>query len=40
MDTVNKIASAPRDKNDDPTDRIEMQASLETKQQALEENQR
>jgi cyclophilin family peptidyl-prolyl cis-trans isomerase len=38
MDTVNKIASAPRDKNDDPTDRIEMQASLETKQQALEEN--
>lgn len=40
MDTVNKIASAPRDKNDDPTDRIEMQASLETKQQALEENPR
>jgi len=40
MDTVNKIASAPRDKQDDPTDRIEMQASLETKQQALEENPR
>ena len=40
MDTVNKIASAPRDKNDDPTDRIEMQASLETKQQALEETPR
>ena len=40
MDTVNKIASAPRDKHDDPTDRIEMQASLETKQQALEENPR
>ena len=38
METVNKIASAPRDKSDDPTDRIEMQATLETKQQALEEN--
>ncbi len=38
MDTVKKIASAPRDKNDDPLDRIEMQTSLETKQQALEEN--
>jgi len=40
MDTVNKIANAPRDKNDDPADRIEIQASLETKQQALEENPR
>jgi len=40
MDTVNKIANAPRDKSDDPLDRIEMQASLETKQQALEENPR
>jgi peptidyl-prolyl cis-trans isomerase B (cyclophilin B) len=40
MDTVNKIAGAPRDKNDDPTDRIEIQAAIETKQQALEENPR
>ena len=38
MDTVTKIANAPRDKTDDPLDRIEMQVSLETKQQALAEN--
>jgi cyclophilin family peptidyl-prolyl cis-trans isomerase len=40
MDTVNKIANAPKDKSDDPMDRIEIQASLETKRQALEENPR
>jgi cyclophilin family peptidyl-prolyl cis-trans isomerase len=40
MDTVNKIANQPRDKSDDPLDRIEIQASLETKQQALDENPR
>jgi cyclophilin family peptidyl-prolyl cis-trans isomerase len=38
MDTANKIANQPRDKTDDPIDRIEIQAALETKQQALEEN--
>ena len=38
MDTVNKIANAPHDKTDDPLDRIEIQASLQSKQQALEEN--
>ena len=40
MDTVKKIASQQRDKNDDPIDRIEIQASIETKQQALAENPR
>ena len=40
MDTAIKIANQPHDKNDDPVDRIEMQASIETKQQALEENSR
>jgi cyclophilin family peptidyl-prolyl cis-trans isomerase len=40
MDAATKIANQPRDKTDDPFDRIEIQASLETKQQALEENPR
>jgi cyclophilin family peptidyl-prolyl cis-trans isomerase len=38
MNTVIKISQQPRDKNDDPNDRIEITASLETKQQALAEN--
>jgi cyclophilin family peptidyl-prolyl cis-trans isomerase len=38
MDTVAKISKQPRDKSDDPLDRIEMRATLETKQQALAEN--
>jgi len=38
LDTALKIANAPRDNHDDPVDRIEMQATLETKQQALAEN--
>jgi len=38
MDTVTKIAGQPRDKDDDPDDRIEIEATLETKQQALTEN--
>ena len=36
MDVANKIASRPRDKHDDPVDRIEMKAHLETKRLALE----
>ena len=36
MDVANKIASQPRDKRDDPVDRIEMKAHLETKRLALE----
>ncbi len=36
MDVANKIASRPRDKRDDPVDRIEMKAHLETKRLALE----
>jgi peptidyl-prolyl cis-trans isomerase B (cyclophilin B) len=38
MDTVAKISKQARDKNDDPLDRVEMKASLESKQQALAEN--
>lgn len=37
MDVANKIANQPRDQRDNPTARIEMEASLETKKQALEE---
>jgi peptidyl-prolyl cis-trans isomerase B (cyclophilin B) len=36
METADKIAHEPRDSSDDPVTRIEMQASLETKKQALE----
>jgi peptidyl-prolyl cis-trans isomerase B (cyclophilin B) len=36
MDVANKIASRSRDKRDDPVDRIEMKAHLETKRLALE----
>jgi len=36
MDVANKIASRPRDKRDDPVDRIELKAHLETKRLALE----
>jgi cyclophilin family peptidyl-prolyl cis-trans isomerase len=38
MDKVKKIANLPRDAHDDPTTRIEMEASLETKKQAMEED--
>ncbi len=38
LDVANKIANQPRDTSDDPVDRIEMQASITTKQQALEAN--
>jgi cyclophilin family peptidyl-prolyl cis-trans isomerase len=37
MDVANKIAAAQRDEHDDPVDRIEMEASLESKKQALED---
>jgi cyclophilin family peptidyl-prolyl cis-trans isomerase len=37
MDVVNKIATQPRDERDNPTSRIEMEATLEPKKQALEE---
>ena len=36
LDVANKIASQPRDPHDDPVNRIEMKAHLETKRQALE----
>ena len=39
MSTVNRIAQQQRDPNDDPVQRIEIQATLEPKRQALEENQ-
>jgi cyclophilin family peptidyl-prolyl cis-trans isomerase len=35
MDVANKIGSVPRDPKDDPLDRIEMEATLESKDQAL-----
>jgi cyclophilin family peptidyl-prolyl cis-trans isomerase len=35
MDVANKIGSEPRDSRDNPLDRIEMQAILETKNEAL-----
>jgi cyclophilin family peptidyl-prolyl cis-trans isomerase len=38
MAVATKISQAARDKSDDPVDRIEMQALLESKQQALAEN--
>jgi len=38
MDVANKIANQPRDQRDNPTSRIEMEARLETKKQALEES--
>ena len=38
MDVANKIANQPRDKRDDPTDRIEIDASLESKKLALEQS--
>jgi len=38
MDVANKIADQPRDQHDNPTSRIEMEARLETKRQALEES--
>jgi cyclophilin family peptidyl-prolyl cis-trans isomerase len=38
LDVAIKISGVPRDKSDDPLDRVEMQALLESKQQALEEN--
>jgi cyclophilin family peptidyl-prolyl cis-trans isomerase len=38
MDTVIKIANQPRDQRDDPVTRIEMEARLESKKQALEES--
>jgi peptidyl-prolyl cis-trans isomerase B (cyclophilin B) len=38
MDVANKIANQPRDSRDNPTARIEMEARLETKRQALEES--
>jgi cyclophilin family peptidyl-prolyl cis-trans isomerase len=37
LDVAEKIADAPRDKRDDPTDRIEMEANIEPKIQALGE---
>jgi cyclophilin family peptidyl-prolyl cis-trans isomerase len=37
MDIANKIANAPRDGHDDPVDRIEIEATLESKKQAVEE---
>lgn len=40
MQTVNQIANLARDQHDDPVDRIEMEVSLENKQQALQENPR
>jgi cyclophilin family peptidyl-prolyl cis-trans isomerase len=38
MDTAIKIANQPRDQRDDPVARIEMEARLEPKKQALEES--
>jgi cyclophilin family peptidyl-prolyl cis-trans isomerase len=38
MDTAIKIASQPRDQRDDPATRIEMEARLEPKKQAMEED--
>ena len=38
MDVANKIANQPRDQRDNPTNRIEMEANLEPKKQALEES--
>ena len=38
LQTADKIANQPRDKRDDPVDRIEMEAHLESKGQALTEN--
>jgi peptidyl-prolyl cis-trans isomerase B (cyclophilin B) len=38
MDTAIQIASQPRDPRDDPVTRIEMEARLESKKQALEES--
>ena len=38
MDVVNKIASLERDEHDNPTIRIEMEAALTSKKQALDEN--
>jgi cyclophilin family peptidyl-prolyl cis-trans isomerase len=38
METAIKIANQDRDSHDDPTTRMEMQASFESKGQALEEN--
>jgi len=38
MDTAIKIANQPRDQRDDPVTRIEMEARLEPKKQALEES--
>ena len=38
MDTVKRIANLPRDSHDDPLTRVEMEVSLETKKQALEED--
>ena len=37
MDTAIKIADQPRDAKDDPVDRIEMQVTLESKRQALQD---
>jgi peptidyl-prolyl cis-trans isomerase B (cyclophilin B) len=36
LEVANKIAQLPRDAHDDPVDRLEMKAHLETKRQALE----
>jgi peptidyl-prolyl cis-trans isomerase B (cyclophilin B) len=38
LETAIKIAGQPRDKRDNPMDRIEIDASLETKKQALEQS--
>ena len=38
MDVVMKISEQPRDAHDDPNDRIEMQASFETKKEAVGDN--
>jgi peptidyl-prolyl cis-trans isomerase B (cyclophilin B) len=38
MDAAVKIANQPRDQRDDPVTRIEMEARLEPKKQALEES--
>jgi cyclophilin family peptidyl-prolyl cis-trans isomerase len=38
MDVANKIASQPRDQRDNPANRIEIEANLEPKKQALEEH--
>ena len=38
LDTANQIANQPRDQRDNPLTRIEMEAQLETKKQALEES--